>query len=567
MKNTTIPKRRFVSEDLVIDSWKKIEPFFENLLNREISSVKDLERWMLDRFELEAILDETFERRYIKLQIDATNKEVAENFDFWVKNITPKIEPYFNKLNIKFIKNPFLEKLNQDEYRIYIRDLKNEIKLFRKNNTPLLTEMQSKKMEYFNMKSEMSVDWKGQEITIEKAASFLENTNRNTRELVYNKIWERRLQDKIAIDDLFDNLIVLRQQIAKNAGFDNYRDYKFAEMGRVDYTPQDCANFHDAIAKEIVPIITSSEKRRKEKLGYETYKAWDICVDVDGMDPLKPFDGGKELIDKSIKCLEQLNPYFGECISTMKAMKHLDLESKKGKAPGGFCAPLHETGSSFIFMNAVGSQADLKIMIHEAGHAIHGFLMKDLKIKFKLTSELAELASMTMELLSMDYWNVFYKDKNDIKRAKEEQLQRVLYALPIYAAVDKFQHWIYTTQHSAKERKEKWLEIESEFGNQIINYDNQEDVLANHWQNINHIFETPFYFIEYAIAQLGAIAIWKSYKETGEKALENYIDALKLGYTKSIPEIYETAGIKFDFSASYVKELADFIKEELEKLN
>lgn len=567
MKIPTRPKRQFVSEDLVIDSWNKIEPFFKNLLNREISSVKDLERWMLDRFELEAILDENFAWRYIKLQIDTTNKEVAENFDFWIKNIKPKIEPYSNKLNLKFIKNPFLEKLNQEEYRIYIRDLQNEIKIFRKENIPLLTEMQSKEREYFNIKSKMSVEWDGKEITMQKAWSFLEDTNRNTRQVVYNKISERGLKDKIAIDDLFNNLIVLRQQIAKNAGFDNYRDYKFAEMGRFDYTPQDCTNFHDAIAKEIVPIITSFEKKRKQKLGYETYKSWDKEVDVDGMDPLKPFNGGKELTDKSIECLEQLNTYFGECISIMKEMKYLDLESKKGKSPGAFCFPLPETGSSFIFMNSIGSQMDMTTMIHEAGHAIHGFLMKDLKIKFKLTAELAEIASMTMEILSMDYWNVFYKNKNDIKRAKEDLLQRVLYQLPRIAAIDKFQHWIYTTQHSAKDREKKWLEIESEFGNQIINYDNQEDVLANRWQNINHIFETPFYFIEYGIAQLGAIAIWKSYKETGEKALENYINALKLGYTKSIPEIYETAGIKFDFSASYIKELADFIKEELEKLN
>jgi len=340
-------------------------------------------------------------------------------------------------------------------------------------------------------------------------------------------------------------------------------------MGRFDYAPEDCFNFHDAIAKEIVPIISSFEQKRKDKLGFDTYKPWDTAVDVDGLAPLKPFKDGNELTDLSIECFSRVRPYFGECLSTMKAMKHLDLESKNGKAPGGFMYPLYEIGVPFIFMNAVGSQRDLVTMVHEGGHAVHAFLSRNLEMtEFKSTpSEVAELASMSMELLSMDHWDVFYSDENDLKRAKLEQLEKALETLPWVAAIDKFQHWVYTNKHTAQERKQKWLEIEKVLGNQVLDWNGQENAHASLWQKQLHLYEVPFYYIEYGMAQLGAIAMWRSYKKLGEQGLDNYMEALKLGYTKSIAEIYETAGIKFDFSARYVKELADFIREEIAKLN
>ena len=343
----------------------------------------------------------------------------------------------------------------------------------------------------------------------------------------------------------------------------------FSALGRFDYTATDCYNFHDAIEQEIVPIVTSFEKERKEKLGLVNYKAWDTGVDADGKLPLKPFDGGEILTDKSIECFYKLRPYFGECLSTMKEMNYLDLESKDGKAPGGFMYPLYEIGVPFIYMNAVGSQRDVVTMVHEGGHAVHSFLSRDLELtEFKSTpSEVAELASMSMELLSMKHWDVFYDNKEELKRAKQEQLEKVLEGLPWIAAIDKFQHWIYTTDHTAEERREQWLEISSQFGNQIIDWSGQEDSLANQWQKQLHLYEVPFYYIEYGMAQLGAIAMWREYILKGEQALDNYMEALKLGYTKSISEIYETAGIEFNFSVSYVKELADFIKEELSKIN
>jgi oligoendopeptidase F len=562
------PKRKFVSENLVIDSWGKIKSLFDNLVEREISNANELEKWMLDRSELEAVLEEDMAWRYIKMNIDTTDKKLGERFSFWIKEIAPKTAPYSHKLNLKLVESPFLKDLEREKYRIYLRSVNKKIEIFHEENIPLFTTMEQKQQEYGAISAKMSIEVNGEKLTMQKAAQLLKSTDRVKREEVYNKINTRRLQDEKALDDLFDELIALRQQIAKNAGFDNYRDYMFAAMGRFDYTPKDCFSFHDAIAQEIVPIINSFEQKRKDKLGYTSYKPWDTAVDVDGLAPLKPFEGGTQLTDLSVECFNRLKPYFGECLSTMKAMKHLDLESKNGKAPGGFMYPLYEIGVPFIYMNAVGSQRDLVTMVHEGGHAVHSFLSRDLAMtEFKSTpSEVAELASMAMELLSMDHWDVFYKNADDLKRAKLEQLEKALETLPWVASIDKFQHWIYTNKHTAQQRKEKWLEISAKLGNQIIDWEGNENVHANLWQRQLHLYEVPFYYIEYGMAQLGAIAMWRSYKELGENGLDNYMEALKLGYTKSISEIYETAGIKFDFSAQYVKELSDFIKEELSKL-
>ena len=565
----TRPTRKFVSEDLIIDSWSKIEPLFESLLNREILSAKHLERWMLDRSELEAVLEEDMAWRYIKMNIDTTDKNLGDRFTFWIKEISPKMAPYSHQLNVKLVENTFLNELDSDKYKIYLRGVKKAIEIFREDNIPLYTEMEEKQQEYGTISAKMSIEVDGETITMQKAAQFLKDTNREKREEVYHKISERRLEDKEKLDVLFDELIALRQEIAKNAGYRNYRDYMFAALGRFDYTATDCYSFHTAIEQEIVPIITSFEEKRKEKLGLENYKAWDTSVDANGKESLKPFEGGDILTDKSIECFNRLRPYFGECLSTMKEMKHLDLESKNGKAPGGFMYPLYEIGVPFIYMNAVGSQRDVVTMVHEGGHAVHSFLSRDLSMtEFKSTpSEVAELASMSMELLSMKHWDVFYDNKEDLKRAKREQLEKALEGLPWIAAIDKFQHWIYTTDHTAEQRREQWMEISSELGNPVVNWEGQEDSLANQWQKQLHLYEVPFYYIEYGMAQLGAIAMWREYILKGEVALDNYTKALKLGYTKSIGEIYETAGIQFDFSAKYVKELSEFIKTQLSEID
>ena len=563
------PKRKFVPENLNIDSWNKVEPLFENLLKRSINSKKELENWMKDRSELNSVMNEDLAWRYIKMNINTKDEKLAKKFHFWIKEISPNLAPYSHKLNIKLIESPFLNELEHEKYNIYLRSVKKQIEIYREENIPLFTEMEAKQQEYGMISAKMTVEFDGKSLTMQQASLILKDTDREKRKTIYNLIQKRRLEDEEKLDNLYDELIILRQKIAKNAGYNNYRDYMFSAMGRFDYKPEDCFDFHNAISKKIVPIITSFEKKRKKELNYVNYRPWDTAVDVDGLKPLKPFNGGNELTDLTIKCFSKLRPYFGNCISIMKEMKHLDLESKEGKAPGGFMYPLHEIGVPFIYMNSVGSQRDLVTMVHEGGHAIHSFLCRNLELtEFKSTpSEVAELASMAMELLSMDHWDTFYENENELKRAKLEQLEKALGTLPWVAAIDKFQHWVYTNKHTSKERKEKWLEIDSELGNQVINWDGQVSAQKIMWQRQLHLYEVPFYYIEYGMAQLGAIAVWRSYKKNGEEAIENYINALKLGYTKSIGEIYKTAGIKFDFSEEYVNELALFIKEELKKLH
>ncbi|MDA8956505.1 M3 family oligoendopeptidase, partial [Flavobacteriales bacterium] len=509
----TRPLRTFVSNDLKVDSWSKLQQYFQDLLDATITNVSELENWLQNRSELESVMEEELAWRYIRMNIDTTDEKLAKDFSFWITEISPNVAPYSHQLNKKVYDSPFLKELDNQKYFIYLRKLKQEIKIYREENIPLFVEMETKQQEYGAIAAKMSVEIDGESMTMQKAAQLLKDTDRSKRESVFNTINSRRLQDVEALDKLYDELIALRQTIAKNCGFDNYRDYKFAAMGRFDYTPNDCYDFHDAIAKEIVPIIEGFDNDKKNKMNLESYKPWDTGVDADGNAPLKPFDGGEELIDKSIKSFKRLRPYYGECLEIMKEMKHVDLESKKGKAPGGFNYPLYEIGVPFIYMNAVGSQRDLVTMVHEGGHAIHSFLSRDLDLcDFKsVPSEVAELASMSMELISMDSWDEFYSDEKELQRAKKEQMQKVLEGLPWIAAVDKFQQWIYTTEHTADQRRQEWKNIMSELNSSVIDWEGHEDALLNLWQKQLHLYEVPFYYIEYGMAQLGAIAMWRSY--------------------------------------------------------
>ncbi|WP_423147286.1 M3 family oligoendopeptidase [Rubrolithibacter danxiaensis] len=561
-------ERKYIPADLEI-KWEALEPAFIELKERQINSAEELETWLKNRSELEAALEEDFAWRYIKMTCDTTDEKLLQDFQYFATEIEPKIAPLSNELNKKFIESPFAEQLDKDKYFIYIRGVKKALELFREENIPLLTQIQVEQQQYQSITGSMSVTLEGKEYTLEQASVFLKNTDRNIRQKAWEEITNRRLQDKNKLDDLFNGLLKLRHQVAKNAGFENFRDYMFQALGRFDYTPEDCFNFHHAIEQEIVPILREQAEKRKEALGLESLKPWDTEVDTSGKEALKPFQNGQELIDKSIECFKGLNSYIGERLEIMKANGLFDVESRKGKAPGGYNYPLAETGAPFIFMNSANTFRDLTTMVHEGGHAVHTFISADLELNdFKhLPSEVAELASMSMELISMDKWDVFFKDEQELKRAKRDQLKDVLKTLPWVAVVDQFQHWIYThPEHTTEERKESWKLIFERFGKNFVDWSGYEEAMENLWQKQLHIFEVPFYYIEYAIAQLGAIAVWKNYKQNPQQGLEKYLNALKLGYTKSIREIYETAGIKFDFSADYVKELAQFIKSELAKL-
>ncbi len=570
MEDLTIVKkpRTYIPENLEI-SWETLEPLFKELKKRKINSAGELEQWLYDRSELEAALEEDFAWRYIRMTCDTTDEKLLQNFQYFATEIEPKIAPLSNDLNKKFIDSPYTDELDQDEYFVYIRGIKKSLELFRKENIPLLTKIQIEQQKYQGITGSMSVTINGKEYTMEQASVFLKNQDRSLRETVWRTMTERRAQDKDKLDELFNGLVKLRHQVALNAGFENFRDYMFQALGRFDYTPHECYKFHEAIEREIVPILREEAEKRKQALNLDELKPWDMEVDISGKPALKPFENGKDLIDKSIDCFKELHPYVGERLQIMKANGLFDVESRKGKAPGGYNYPLAETGAPFIFMNSANSFRDLTTMVHEGGHAVHTFISSGLKLNDlkHVPSEVAELASMSMELISMDKWEIFFKNKEELKRAKQYQLRDVLKTLPWVAVVDQFQHWIYTNpDHTTAERTEAWKKIFEPFGNNFADWSGYEDALGNLWQKQLHIFEVPFYYIEYGIAQLGAIAVWKNYKENPKEGLEAYLAALRLGYTKPIKDIYETAGIKFDFSREYVHELAEFIGSELKKL-
>ena len=569
--NNPKENRKFLPKDLVIDSWEKLEKYFEALLHEEINSKEDLKAWLKKLSELEAVVEEDAGWRYIRMTTDTANEAYSKAYSFFVEKISPQLSSYSNKLDKKLLECPFTEELTKEEeaYYVYIRGVKKQVEIFREENIPLKTEEQLKQKKYNEIIGAMTVEIDGQELPLPKAAVKLQDKDRSVRESAFHKINERRLQDTKKLDDLFDELVQLRHQIAVNAGFANYRDYKFAALGRFDYSVEDCFEFHNSVKKEVVPLINQFYEKKKQYLGVSELRPWDTAADFFGKEPLKPFDQAEELIHKTISCFSNINPFYAKCIKTMDEIGHLDLESRKGKAPGGYNYPLYDTGVPFIFMNAAGTVNDLITMVHEGGHAIHSFLMQDLELTpFKGTpSEVAELASMSMEWISMEHWDVFFPDKEELRRAKIEQFDRSLSVLPWIAIVDKFQHWIYTNpEHTAEERTKAWTDISKEFEVEVIDWSGLEQVFSKRWQKQLHIYEVPFYYIEYGIAELGAIGMWQQYKLSPQQALNNYESALKLGYTRTIPHIFEAGGLNFNFSRENIQKLSGFVNEEMKKL-
>lgn len=560
-------KRKYVKPEFKVDTWELLQTYFDELEKRPINSFDELYKWLLDYNELGAVVSEDMAWRYIKMTCDTNNTALRDSYNDFVQNIEPKMAPISNRLNEKLMASPFKEQLKKQGYPIYLRGIKNSIDLFREKNIPLNTQLQELEQKFGEISGAQSIEHNGETITLQKAGVFLKDLNREVRKTVYDKVQTRRAQDETALNDLFNQLVKLRQQVALNTGFKNYRDFKHQQLARFDYSVQDCLNFHESVKQHAVPLVDEHDKRRKAKLNLQDYRPWDTSVDEEGLPPLKPFQTAQELIDKTIACFNRLDPFFGDCVATMHKMNRLDLESRIGKAPGGYQYPLYETNVPFIFMNSVGLHRDLVTMVHEGGHAIHSFLDFDLElVEFKSPpSEIAELASMSMELMSMEHWEVFFENKEELRRAKRQQLESVIDALPWIAAIDKFQHWIYThPEHTVEERYAEWKNIIKDFGSSVIDYSGCENHLARRWQVQLHLYEVPFYYIEYGFAQLGAIAVWRNYKKDPKKAVAQYKAALALGYTKSIPEVYAAAGIKFDFSPAYIKELMDFVKGEYE---
>lgn len=559
------PGRNFLPGDLTIDSWATLEPYFEELLRRDVAGPEDLRQWVDDLSELEAVLSEETGWRYIRMVIDTQNEEARKEFEFLVTEIDPKVAPYNDRFNRKLLNAADLSSLTDEGFAIYLRAMRKQVEMFREENIPLNTAMQQLQQKYGAITGGMSVEHNGQILTLQMAGNLLKETDRELRQTIHEKLTAERLSKADELDALFNELVSLRHTIARNADYANFRDYKLDALGRFDYGVKECIEFHGAIAEVCVPLVNEIDRHRKAKLNLDALRPWDMDVDPDGLKGLQPFDNEQQLIDRTVECFTRIRPSYGEYLRTMQAMGHLDLGSRLGKAPGGFNYPLYETGVPFIFMNSVGSVRDLVTMVHEGGHAVHSFLSRDLGLTaFKsLPSEVAELASMGMELISLDHWDVFFADEQEMKRAKKEHLAKIFSILPWVATVDSFQHWVYEhPDHTIEQRDAQWTALMTKFGSSIVDNTGQERAVAKLWQKQLHIYEVPFYYIEYAIAQLGAIAVWRNYRENPERALDQYEQALSLGYTRTIGEIYTAAGIRFDFSRPYVSELMQFVWQE-----
>ncbi len=563
------PKRTFLGENFQLSNWESVKPFYESLEKREINNTDDLHEFFVDRSELESYLSENFAWRYIKMTCDTGDKTIKAHYDQFVAEIQPQLSEFDDVLNKKVLASSYADNLQGMGYEIAIKGMKKSTEIFRAENIPLYTEIQHLSSEYQATIGAMTAEIDGKTLTLQQAGVFLEGTDRPKREEVYLKIQERRLQDQTKLDSIFDKLLALRHKIAQNAGFTNFRDYSFAALKRFDYGPKECFAFHEAVAETVVPLLNQSANDRKNTLALNSLKPWDKAVDVKGRKALHPFNGGADLLDKTIACFTKLDPFLGECMQKMKDKNRLDLESRIGKAPGGYNYPLEETGFPFIFMNASSLMRDVITILHEGGHAVHSILTKDLEINSfrNFPSEVAELASMSMELITMDYWDVYFDNEEELKRAKIQHLEDIITTLPWVATIDKFQHWIYENpMHTQEQRKEEWVKIFEQFSDNVTDWAGLEKFKNWMWHRQLHVFELPFYYIEYGIAQLGAIGVWKNYKENPKKGLEGYIAALQLGYTQPIGKIYQTAGIKFDFSSQNISNLMEFVKNELDLL-
>ncbi|WP_242308516.1 M3 family oligoendopeptidase [Bacillus cereus group sp. BfR-BA-01524] len=547
----------------------QLEKTLSTLLNKMISSKLDLENWLKEQSKVIWDIEEQVRSHYIAFQCNTDDEEIKDTFEHDQQFVKPLLKRYQNLLDNKYLESPFRMELDSNVYGLLDTKIKNAQKLFCEENIELEIKEDKLITEYFEITGGLSGIWDGEEKTITELQSYLQDSNRDTRKKAKTIISEKFLSVEKELQNILNQLIEIRHQKAKNIQLDNYRDYMFKKYERFDYTAKDCYELAESIRKYVVPLKDKILLEKKEKLQVDTLHLWDVSAVTPDQKVLKPITNENDLIEKSTHIFNKLDVEFSALLNRMYKHNCLDLTSRKGKAAGGFCEYLPASQLSYIFMNLNYTQDDIVTFIHEMGHSIHNELIKPLKLRqyIEIPAETAELASMTMELFSLNYWDTFYTDKKDLKQAKINFFKDVISYLPVMLIVDQFQHWLYENpSHTSEERNEKYLQLQKHYQSSVIHIDGYENWIATSWLPVLHIFEVPFYYIEYAIAQLGALQMYKQYKEDPKQALENYKKALSLGSSQSIKEVYDAAGIRFDFSGETIKELMLFVEKELELL-
>ncbi|HTL29327.1 MAG TPA: M3 family oligoendopeptidase [Tepidisphaeraceae bacterium] len=569
MTVATPPKRNFVPANLNVAEWPEVQPLYQALLDRSIGSVQDLEKWLADLSELACVVDEFGVRRSIDKSCHTDDPETQARFLFFVEQIDPKTKPLMFELQKKYLVLPYRSGLTDRKFRILDRQWQADVDLFREANVPLQTEDIKLVNEYDKLFAAMIINFRGQDYTPQQMAKFLEEPDRATRQESWELTAKRRLQDREVIDQLFDRLLPLRQQIANNAGLADYRAYKWKEYKRFDYTPDDCAEFAISVARYVVPLVDKLDRERAKDLGVDRLRPWDLAVDPKSRPMLKPFDPEKidDFVSRTKEIFDRISPQLAADFETLRTNKNLDLGSRKGKQPGGYQATLEEVRQPFIFMNAAGIHRDVVILLHEGGHAFHTMLTTEpLAFLRNAPIEFCEVASMSMEMFANEHLDVFYSPA-DAVRAKQWHLEGVIRILPWIAMVDSFQSWLYTHPcHSRQEREKHWLDLDEQFMSKL-DWSGYDDVRRLLWHRQLHLFHVPFYYIEYGIAQLGALQLWMKSKSDPRAALSNYRAGLKLGGTRPLPELFAAAGIQFDFSEKTLRPLMNAVSEELNELD
>ena len=551
----------FITEDFDASQWVNIEPYANDLLSRELNCSGCLETLIKDGSTLAEHVSEAGTLLSIAMTCDTESEDKRRAYLDFIENVQPKLSEFADAFNHRLAGHPALDEL-PPRHDLMIKRILTDIAIFREENIPLQVEEAKLETEHSTITGAMTVEFDGEERTFSQMALYFENTNRSIREAAWRAVVERMEQDSERLSGIYDELIRIRHQIALNAGFDDYRPYIFEAKHRYDYSIDDCLEFHDSIERVCVPMMHELQESRREALGVATLRPWDVGeksgggVDIHGRPPLAPFEDVERLISGCSNVFHGMSPELGGMFDMLRERNSLDLESRKGKAPGGYQANLEKTRIPFIFMNAAGTHDNLSTMLHEAGHAFHSCYSSNLELIGDRNPpiEFAEVASMSMELMSQPQWSEFYGDE-DARRAKLEDLEKIVCFLPWMATIDAFQHWVYANPgHTHEERSEHWLELRRRFGPKT-DWSGFNELKETSWQSQLHLFQVPFYYIEYGIAQLGAIQLWQHHRRDSKDGLARYARAMKLGNTKPLPELFEAAGLDLGFDEGHVASL------------
>jgi oligoendopeptidase F len=559
--------RRWLPDGADLTTWERIEPWYRRLLDRPIGSPEELEAWLFDLGELSAAVGQEGVKRYIAMTCQTDDPEREAAYLAFVRDIEPRLKPLQNEARAKYLDSPHRGTLPAGRYQVFDRTQENRRALYREANIPRETELAELEQQYQKIVGAMTVQFQGQERTPAQMAPFLEETDRSLRQTAWELVANRRLADREALDTLFDRMVAIRADLAEEAGFGCYTDYAYRLRERFDYGQAETQAFRDAIERLVVPLARRLQDQRRQTLGVETLRPWDLSVDPLGRPPLRPFSDVEHLAKGSEAIFTSVDPELGQQFAYLRSSGLLDLANRKGKAPGGYQTTLEDGRLPFIFMNAVGVDGDVRTLLHEGGHAFHALASRGEALSAYRESpiEFCEVASMSMELLGARNLEWFYSAE-DAERSYRQLLEGIVLILPWIATVDGFQHWVYAHPgHTAADRGAAWTEILDRFGG-IVDWSGYPEAKAHSWHRQLHIFLYPFYYIEYGIAQLGALQIWRRSLTDRPGAVSAYRRALALGGARPLPELFEAADIPFDFGEATLAPLMDAIGRELDRI-